>query len=91
MQPSPTEPLHDILRASEAIEGFLTGVDFDAFNSSDAFTSQICWKLTLIGEAANRVMRTWPDLVLELPELIKMAEVRNRVIHGYDRISNLVV
>jgi uncharacterized protein with HEPN domain len=36
-------------------------------------------------------MRRWPDMTAELPELINLAEVRNRVIHGYDQISNVVV
>jgi uncharacterized protein with HEPN domain len=91
MKPSPAEPLRDIVEAGEAIERFLAGVDFDQFTSSDALTSQIYWKLAVIGEAANRAMRRWPDMTSELPELINLAEVRNRVIHGYDQISNVVV
>jgi uncharacterized protein with HEPN domain len=91
MKPSPAEPLRDIVEAGEAIERFLTGVDFEQFTSSDALTSQVYWKLALIGEAANRAMRGWPDMVIALPELINLAEVRNRVIHGYDRISNVIV
>jgi uncharacterized protein with HEPN domain len=44
-----------------------------------------------MGEAANRALRGRPSLETELPELINLAEVRNRVIHGYDSIDNLIV
>ncbi len=43
MQLSPAEPLRDIVRASEAIDGFLAGVDFDTFQGDDALNSQVYW------------------------------------------------
>ena len=91
MQPTPDERLRDIVQAGEAIREFLTGVDFEAFAASDSLTSQVYWKLAVIGEAANRAIRRWPDLERDLPELVNLAAVRNRVIHGYDSIANTIV
>jgi uncharacterized protein with HEPN domain len=91
MKLNPAEPLRDIVQASEAIDAFLSGIDFDAFDRSDALTSQVYWKLSVIGEAANRALRIRPDLATDLPALVNLAEVRNRVIHGYDSIDNLIV
>ena len=85
------ERLRDIIQASDAINAFLIGIDFDSFDSSDALTSQVYWKLSVIGEAANRALRDRPDLAMELPELVNLTDVRNRVIHGYDSIDNLIV
>jgi uncharacterized protein with HEPN domain len=91
MQPMPGEPLRDIVQAGEAINKFVTGVDFETFSASDSLTSQVYWKLAVIGEAANRVLRRWPDIERDLPELVNLAEVRNRVIDGYDSIANTIV
>jgi uncharacterized protein with HEPN domain len=91
MKPDPTQSLEEIVEAYEAIRIFLAGVDFANFDASDPLTSQVYWKLTLMGEAANRALRGRPSLETELPELINLAEVRNRVIHGYDSIDNLIV
>ena len=91
MKLSLAEPLRDIVQASGAIDAFLYGIDFDAFDASDALTSQVYWKLSVIGEAANRALRIRPDLATDLPGLVNLAEVRNRVIHGYDSIDNLIV
>src|SRR4029079_4914613 len=85
------ERLRDIVEASAGIVAFLSGMDFDSFDSSDALTSQVYWKLSVIGEAANRALRERPDLAVELPELVNLTDVRNRVIHGYDSIDNLIV
>jgi len=42
-------------------------------------------------EAANRALRIRRDLVTDLPGLVNLAEVRNRVIFGCDSIDNLIV
>ena len=91
MKPDPVQSLADIIEAYEAIRYFLAGVDFATFDASDPLTSQVYWKLSLIGEAANRALRGRPALETDIPELINLASVRNRVIHGYDSIDNLIV
>lgn len=91
MSRDPAEPLRDIIQANEAIGEFLFEVNFETFSASDALTSQVYWKLSVIGEAANRALRSRPSLAEEIPHLVNLAQVRNRVIHGYDSIDNRIV
>ena len=91
MSRDPAEPLRDIIQASEAIAEFLFEVNLETFSASDALTSQVYWKLSVIGEAANRALRSRPRLAEDIPYLVNLAQVRNRVIHGYDGIDNGIV
>ncbi len=40
----------------------------------------------IIGEAVNRVVQTDPSV--ELPDSKKIIDTRNRIIHGYDVVSD---
>ena len=51
------------------------------------------WCLTVIGEASRRVERANPGLSSTHPELelAVAAAARNRIVHGYDTISDAQV
>jgi uncharacterized protein with HEPN domain len=83
--------LRDILDASNAIAAFLSDVDFETFSSSDALTSRVYWKMAVIGEAAARALQSEPELQAVIPELLHLSDVRNRVIHGYETVSSLII
>jgi uncharacterized protein with HEPN domain len=46
-------------------------------------------ELEIIGEAINRILKTEPQF--PIPESKKIIALRNRVIHGYDSVDNVLV
>ena len=91
MPPVAEDRLRDIQRAAGSIATFLMNSDYDAFVASDALMSQVYWKVAVIREAAAGALRLRPDLQDTIPELLNLSDVRNRVIHGYENISNPII
>lgn len=83
--------LFDILNSILEIESF---VDFEETNfqdySSDVKTKRAVERnLEIIGEAVNRISKK--DENLEITDKRKIISVRNRIIHGYDQISDELI
>ena len=83
--------LFDILNSILEIESF---VDFDETNfqdySSDVKTKRAVERnLEMIGEAVNRISKK--DENLEITDKRKIISVRNRIIHGYDQVSDELI
>jgi uncharacterized protein with HEPN domain len=74
--------LGDIRDAATAISGFLTGLDKDAFLASDLVRSAVLHKLTIVGEAANRLT---PELKAAYPQVPWRETIgfRNVIVHAY--------
>ena len=83
--------LFDILNSILEIESF---VDFEETNFQD-YSSDIKTKravernLEIIGEAVNRISKK--DENLEITDKRKIISVRNRIIHGYDQVSDELI
>ena len=83
--------LFDILNSILEIESF---VDFEETNfqdySSDVKTKRAVERnLEIIGEAVNRISKK--DENLEITDKSKIISVRNRIIHGYDQVSDELI
>ena len=83
--------LFDILNSILEIESF---VDFEETNfqdySSDVKTKRAVERnLEIIGEAVNRISKK--DENLEITDKRKSIRVRNRIIHGYDQVSDELI
>ena len=83
--------LFDILNSILEIESF---VDFEETNfqdySSDVKTKRAVERnLEIIGEAVNRISKK--DENLEITKKRKIISVRNRIIHGYDQVSDELI
>ncbi len=79
--------LADILEAIEAIERFLGPTrNYYDYLENELLRSGIERKLEIIGEAVNRILKTDPSFKIENSRQI--VDLRNRVAHGYDSISN---
>jgi len=83
--------LFDILNSILEIESF---VDFEETNFQD-YSSEVKTKravernLEIIGEAINRISKK--DENLEITDKRKIISVRNRIIHGYDQVSDELI
>ncbi len=83
--------LFDILNSILEIESF---VDFEETNfqdySSDVKTKRAVERnLEIIGEAVNKISKK--DENLEITNKSKIISVRNRIIHGYDQVSDELI
>ncbi|GAB1356390.1 DUF86 domain-containing protein [Cloacibacterium normanense] len=83
--------LFDILNSILEIESF---VDFEETNfqdySSDVKTKRAVERnLEIIGEAVNRISKK--DENIEITDKRKIISVRNRIIHGYDQVSDELI
>lgn len=45
--------------------------------------------IEIIGEAMNRILKK--DVSIEIPDSRKIVDVRNRIIHGYDSVSDEII
>lgn len=77
--------LLDILLNARDIVAFTQGFDEERFRADGRTVSAVLYKLTIIGEAVRRLSR---EFTLEHPEVpwVRMAGLRNVLVHEYDRV-----
>ena len=83
--------LYDILTAIEEIEGFLSDIpkDFYAYQNNLKTKRAVERNIEIIGEAMNRILNL--DDTIELSNSRKIVDTRNRIIHGYDNVSDDII
>jgi len=74
--------LKDILKAMEAIEGFVEGMEFEDFKRDDKTSSAVIRKFEIIGEAAKNIPETIKQKYSIVPWR-EMAGMRDKLIHFY--------
>ncbi|RYY90915.1 MAG: DUF86 domain-containing protein [Chitinophagaceae bacterium] len=80
----------DMLAAIQEIEVFLEDVpDFSAYQIDLKTKRAIERNLEIIGEAMNRMLQRDPSL--EFTDARKIVDTRNRIIHGYDTVSDELI
>ena len=78
--------LQHMLDAIRNIADYITDMDETRFRSEKQTVHAVVWNLTVLGEAARGV----PDeVVVAYPQIPwpQMRGIRNRIVHGYDRID----
>lgn len=84
--------LHDALRAAQLAMQFTQGIeDAAAYAGNTLVRSAVERQLEILGEACGRALAEVPDLRERVPEAALAVALRNRVIHGYDRVENEIV
>ncbi|MGV3507786.1 MAG: DUF86 domain-containing protein [Sphingobacteriaceae bacterium] len=83
--------LYDILNAINEIESFFvdTPKEFLHFQSDLRTKRAIERNVEIIGEAMSRILKQ--DSSLEISNSRKLVDVRNRIIHGYDSVSDEII
>jgi uncharacterized protein with HEPN domain len=82
--------LYDILNAINEIDIFLAGVsDFEIYKNDLKTKRAIERNLEIIGEAMSRILDQEDNL--QLSNSRKIVDTRNRIIHGYDTVSDEVI
>ena len=83
--------LYDILNAINEIESFLldSPKEFAAYQNDLKTRRAVERNIEIIGEAMNRILQK--DDSVELTNSRKIVDTRNRIIHGYDSVSDDII
>lgn len=81
---------YDILTAINEIETFLIDTtDFDSYQKDLRTKRAVERNLEIIGEAMNRILKKTD--AIKFTDSRKIVETRNRIIHGYDSVSDEII
>ena len=83
--------LYDILNAINEIESFFADrpKTFEAYKSDLRTRRAVERNIEIIGEALKRILNK--DSLFELSNSRKIVDTRNRIIHGYDSVSDDII
>ena len=83
--------LYDILNASMEIDSFFTEADkqFSAYQNDVKTRRAVERNIEIIGEAMNRIVQKNSEIIITNSR--KIVDVRNRIIHGYDTVSDDII
>ncbi len=82
--------LADILLAIEEIDVFFEGErNFLAYQNDLKLRKAVERELEIIGEAMSRLLALVPNI--EITDARKVVDLRNRIIHGYDKVVDEVI
>jgi len=82
--------LYDIQTSIASINEFLgENRDFNAYLANKLLRRGIERELEIIGEAASRILKI--DPTIEIAHARKIVDLRNWVIHGYDKIDDIII
>ena len=83
--------LYDILNAINEIESFFgdTPKEFELYQNDLRTKRAIERNIEIIGEAMSRILKK--NNSFEISNSRKLVDVRNRIIHGYDSVSDEVI
>jgi uncharacterized protein with HEPN domain len=82
--------LKDIEQSIAEINEFLPGErDFLAFQRDLKTRKAVERNIEIIGEAVDRILKVDPDF--QITDSRKIVDTRNRIIHGYDSVSDDVI
>lgn len=80
--------LYDILQSISEIESYFEGqpMIFDIYKNDIKTKRAVERNFEIIGEAVNRILKKDVDFYIENAQ--KIIGTRNRIAHGYDKISD---
>lgn len=81
--------LFDILEAVNSIENYILNVDFIQYQKNKMVRRAVEREFEIIGEAMNSILKA--DDSIKITSAERIIGMRNRVIHGYDKIDNGLV
>ena len=83
--------LLDVSEACQSIEQRCAGHTFDDYTADRWFRRAVEREFEIIGEALNRLDRLAPAVAAHVTSLRHIVDFRNRIIHGYDSVDDVIV
>lgn len=83
--------LYDISKAIAEIESFFAedSKTFAAYQSDLKTRRAVERNIEIIGEALNRILTRLPEI--KISNARRIVDTRNRIIHGYDSVSDNII
>lgn len=83
--------LFDISNAIDEIESFFKDIphSFSAYQNDIKTRRAVERNIEIIGEALNRILAENPSI--EISNARRIVDTRNRIIHGYDTVSDQII
>ena len=82
--------LYDIAESINSIEDFLGNKhDFFEYQKNKLLRRGIEREIEIIGEAINRILKINPNI--EISDARRIVDLRNWVIHGYDKVDDVII
>ena len=83
--------LYDILNAINEIENFFADrrKDFTVYQNDLQTKRAVERNIEIIGEAMNRILNK--NTTIDFSNARKIVDTRNRIIHGYDTVSDDII
>lgn len=83
--------LHDAVEAIEAIERFIDDCTLDHYLADELIQSAVERKFEIIGEALKRAQDADTSVFDVIPDLRRIVATRNRIIHVYETVDQLIL
>lgn len=84
------QSLYDIENSIATVEEFMKEVkSFDEYLDHKMLRRAIEREIEIIGEAMNRILKV--DENIAIPDARKIVSTRNKIIHGYDEVDDVVI
>ena len=83
--------LHDALAAARLAVQFVSRVDDASYRADVMVRSAVERQLEILGEACRRALEDEPDMRVQWPEAAMAVALRNRILHGYDKVEHAIV
>jgi uncharacterized protein with HEPN domain len=82
--------LYDIKESIDSIDEYLGDKrDFFEYKRNKLLRRAVERELEIIGEAINRILEIDPDI--EISKARRIVDLRNWVIHGYDKVDDTII
>jgi uncharacterized protein with HEPN domain len=82
--------LYDILTSIHSIDDYLgENRDFNTYSENKLLRRAVERELEIIGEASNRILKI--DDKFPIDDARKIVDLRNWVIHGYDKVDDVII
>ena len=91
MRPESQKLLKDALDAGDAIQRFVKGLAFDDYRAIELVRSAVERQFEIIGEALGKLRQADPAAARRIPDLERIVDFRNLLIHGYAGVDDRVV
>lgn len=82
--------LFDIEQSISDIETFISSIkSFEEYEKDKLIRRAVERELEIIGEAMNRILKINPNIEISIAR--KLVALRNRIIHGYDEVDDVII
>ena len=90
MKPEIKKFLYDILESSNSIFTYLGEKrDFNVYESNKQLRRAVEREFEIIGEAVSKILKIQKDFPINNAK--RIVSLRNLVIHGYDKVDNVII